>query len=445
MNTLEHLTRITTGDTAHIAKLKDGEYGPIPLDVFQALYPNERWVLSLDTFQISKPDDHDVVQVRGIQLWSNYAQEGPVCPCPRFPEGGYFEIHFLPEAHFTLWSAEPLEWIVPVDQSYAILLGASLRECQEINQQVIRKNPKLISKWVEPSDELIKWAIDADHRVYHLLVNPSDDVTRHAIQRKPNMARAMDPYWLDYALNYDPKIIADIKDPTDEQCRRALQKSPHVIRFIKCPTDDMKWYALTKDATVFHHIVHPTEDMQWYAIRHYPDALFHIKNASPGMELEAVKYFSRAIHRVVHKTREMVDIIEKADDEFSIGYIPEELWTDKLMMRAAKFSYNYTKLHFCGKFNAHLATEAAKKYGVMIGPACHDIETMSEMVKKYPELVNRFSSVYTMDLIRANPECLSHIRNRTWEQTHLAVSLDRDMLMYVEMSEWIRKLKAEFF
>lgn len=439
MNTLDHLTRIAANDERHIVELKEGKHGTISWDVLSALFPGERWAFngkSLGKF------DECTTLVKPWSEFSGLTETGPQEHSKIWPEGGYWEVIPQPGAVVELHHfAEQSIWEVAYAQVILNWIPATHPDAQEVNRRAIAKDPSLIMDWVNPSEELVKYAIDTEPKVFHLLRNPSDDVIKHAIRCRPYLVHALDSKWLDYALDYEQVVIAKIDDPTEEQCWRAIHMNVWNIIHIKCQTRVMQWYVLTLEPILFKYIVHPTDDMKWYAIRQKPNNISHIKNRTPEMELEAIKLCPNLFGVIRKYTPEFLEAMESSTKPFNIMVVPQDKWTDALMVKAAAFSNNHCILEAHNQFTKSLALQAARQHGVVV--KYFDEDVMLAAVRTNPNAVIQ-TNMYNIACIRANPQCFQFIGMPSWEETELAVSLDRRMLMHVTNTEWIRKLKAQF-
>lgn len=437
MNTLEHLTRIASNDQNHIRDLKSGFFGSLSQDVMDAMYPNDRWMIiqELPDIWIVTPLTH----FRNIN--------GPMCII-----GMYWYKSVYPEYRpaFTKHYSGANVWSIPVPENGPIPVRNSWyrSDFDSINRDFLTEKPYCIAQFDNPPTELVKFAITKNPKVYYLLENPSDEITEHAIRCCSMMAFDVDPKWLNIALEstiYFTDILTKIDNPTEEQCWIVLRKDPLALRWIKNQTEDMKWFALKKYTCLFPHIQNPTDDMKWYAIKNYYWALKYIESPTYEMQKEAIRRYPCAMRFIKNPTEEMYKIVSESCCEAPrLAFIPESKWTDELIERS-----------LCSEINRNLLLDKpdlTKKWKIKLAEygTCKedcDIEIAKIAVKVSPFIMTRYlyhDIDIQKELIRANPMCLKHASS-SWELCHLAVSLDRCAIIWVNNREWIAKLKAQFF
>lgn len=248
-NTLEHLVRIAGGDQEHIIELKRGNHGSLPFKVMEALYPREKWMFvkyicdKLIVAPLSQYDGGDGPMKIGVDnCWITVVSSHATM---------FSRSHW--ESHMDLWIVENCNSPFESDEYAMAHYYFSTESYQfsvfkELNKWFILRNPEQIRKFFNPSKELIKVALDSNPHVYHLLKNPSDEITEYVIKKFTRLvlqldSKQLDPKWLTMALECDFSLIKEIENPTEDQIWTALKKNVVTCVYVTL-TDDMKWFAL---------------------------------------------------------------------------------------------------------------------------------------------------------------------------------------------------------
>jgi hypothetical protein len=84
-------------------------------------------------------------------------------------------------------------------------------------------------------------------------------------------------------------LIKEICDPTDEQCRIAINNNINAIYYIKKPSNEIFLHALKKDGLLLKIISNPTNEMIFAALRQNSHALELVKDQTKEMIFMAAK------------------------------------------------------------------------------------------------------------------------------------------------------------
>lgn len=443
MDTLEHLTRIASGDEEHIAKLKLGHHGSLPFQVIQALYLGETWMKV-------KNIGNDVI----VAPMSQYnGGEGPA----RIGENDWwFTItsshatifsRYHCDSHMDLWIVNENKYYIASDEYRAAHWHVTTESFgrpifKELNKRFIARHPEEINRF-SASDELVKIALDKNHCVYFLLENPSDEITKYAIQKHPRLALQLDPKWLTMALDQDAELIKKIRNPTEYQIWTALKKNAALCKYVPLTTE-MKWFIVRKCPEFIILIKNPTKEMKMYAVTKNASNIQYIKNPTDEMKLEILRNDNFALRWIKNPTDEMLRMVEESSLPFDIEHIPEDRWTDKLIERALLCMRNRETILKWKGLTKEWETKIAH-FGTCRLDCDDDILRIA--IKVRPGIAIYCGRKKHEKLIRMNPKCLEYIMCslQSWELCHLAVSLDRNTIIHVKNDEWVVKLKAEFF
>ena len=106
-------------------------------------------------------------------------------------------------------------------------------------------------------------------------------------------------------LSKNGMLIKQICDPTEEQCRIAINNNVNAIYHIKKPSNEMYLQALKKDGLVLKIISKPTTEMIFAALRQNSLALELVKDQTKEMIFMAVKKSPFAVSMIKNPTHDL--------------------------------------------------------------------------------------------------------------------------------------------
>jgi len=138
----------------------------------------------------------------------------------------------------------------------------------------------------------------------------------------------------DDQLAKNGKLIKEICDPTDEQCRIAINNNINAIYYIKNPSNEILLHALKKDGLLLKIISKPTNEMIFAALRQNSHALEFVKDQTKEMIFMAAKKSPFSVSFIKNPTLDLYyELIEMNLKTYK--FINNKLFTPEFINKSA--------------------------------------------------------------------------------------------------------------
>jgi hypothetical protein len=180
--------------------------------------------------------------------------------------------------------------------------------------QLLNHNPQAIKTIANPTEEMMKLAVQANGLLLAYLQSPSRQVES-------------------LALANNPRAIKFIKNPTEEMMQVAIEKGWSNLQYIAYPTEKIINLALSQSGWAIEYVKNPTEEMQLLAVQKNNDALKYIESPTEKVILTALKGTPKLFRLLTPVTKEqasyylahVISVIDFLDGLLSTKEIEEIL------------------------------------------------------------------------------------------------------------------------
>lgn len=154
---------------------------------------------------------------------------------------------------------EVQEWIL---SHYPDYISQIQNPCASIQAELIRRDPTYISHIENPSEEMILDVVSRDGMMLEHIQNPTQTVCEMACTENGYARQFVPSDMLNETVNYasvcsQPKVIANIEDPSELVVRAALQANPNVISIMNEPSEYAQVLAVQLRPSVINQIENP--------------------------------------------------------------------------------------------------------------------------------------------------------------------------------------------
>jgi hypothetical protein len=268
-------------------------------------------------------------------------------------------------------------------------------------------------------------------------INEPYEVTKKIAGESPEALNSVkDESVLINAVLANPKIIQDIKNPSEAVQAAAIKENSCVIQFIDNPSGDVIDEAIKKCPTALKYIKNPSREIEELAIKSFPASIEYISNPDDSLKSLAQKngYIDEklveidkeniAIYRDILKkiapslSEEQIDTASRGDIHWPNPHMSEKPNIEEVKMAISR---NVSLIPQITKFYPELEKEKAGILRVVDEPEA----VLKEMKKPFDEDA-------ILKLIFINPYIIKYIENPTEKMQITAVFTDRNSYQYIK-------------
>lgn len=186
---------------------------------------------------------------------------------------------------------EVQEWVL---QHHPELIESIKNPCAMIQAELIRKDPTYISHIENPSEEMILDVVSRDGMMLEHIQNPTQRVCEIACSQNGYARQFVPRDVLNEAVDYaavcsQPKVIANIEDPSENVIRAALQANPNVISIMREPSEYAQVLAVQIRPSVINQIENPCYDAVKEAVSRNGLMIRNFQNQYPELREVALQ------------------------------------------------------------------------------------------------------------------------------------------------------------
>lgn len=180
-------------------------------------------------------------------------------------------------------------------------------------QEMLRKDPLMIFKISNPSNELIEIAVTEDIRLINYFMNDylydkfkyeedsiitldglSSNKLKNVIMINPSYIKKLsnptDQLQI-VAVKRDPSLVFFLKEPSIHVWRTVIDIEPSYIKYIDSPIQELQMLAISKSIRALEFIKRPTKVIQRYVVKHYPEYVHLLRQVDDDICLETIKKY----------------------------------------------------------------------------------------------------------------------------------------------------------
>lgn len=185
--------------------------------------------------------------------------------------------------------------------------------------------------------EIIDIALKAHPRIISLVKNPTEEQLWYALKTCLDVNYTIRSKMTDAMTKYVVKqgvvdAIANMQ-PSEKFCRFIINKWPNAIDYIRNPSDELARLAFEKDQTFFRHLKNPSIEDCYRAIAAKAQNIIYVKNPTDDMWIKALKSNPLLIRNISNPSQELIDLFLETSPHFATylkNKVPQEFFADRL-------------------------------------------------------------------------------------------------------------------
>ncbi len=148
--------------------------------------------------------------------------------------------------------------------------------------EMLKVDPNLIDDILNPTEDEIITAIDADPYSVLYVKNPSQKIIHHAIKKDESIFYYfsdinLNPKYLLEIVKNNPSFIKNIENPTELMQKVAVKKRPSCIGYLSFPSKKIQMIAVSVDGNSIISIHEPCLNIQKQAVKTFIKGLKVLK------------------------------------------------------------------------------------------------------------------------------------------------------------------------